>query len=580
MALTLVGYDESVQEAIEYVFGSTLVCESLEVARKVTFNPSIRARSVTLDGDVFEPSGIVEGGSRSRGGCVLSLLSKANKARERVCEKERELEEARRAWGELRSKNEKYRRVKGELELELHNLEVLESAEGVEAEKRLREEVEAKRREVGEYSRLLEEAREEEKKGLSRLRELEARESEMKESRDGASLEKEVERCRVSVKEKERVCEERGNEYEELRLEAEELRKESEELRSRKKEQERSVCAHSEVLEALEKRVHALKEEYERVKREALEKKEALRRRSEELRGLEKELERCESEYASGETRLKQVVGRKAKLQKARAEAESRVSSLLSQYKWLESEESEFGKEGSDYDFRELRVEELRDRIERLEEEQEQLGRRLNKKVLGMMEKAEGEYQELLKKRQIIENDKSQIEKVIEELDVKKKETLATTYAKVNRDFGSIFSTLLPDASARLEPVNGNVLEGLEVRVAFGGKEKESLSELSGGQRSLLALSLVLSLLLFKPAPMYILDEVDAALDLSHTQNIGRMLRKHFGQSQFIVVSLKEGMFTNANVIFRTKFVDGVSTVTRTLGQLEDEEEGKKRRKV
>ena len=39
-------------------------------------------------------------------------------------------------------------------------------------------------------------------------------------------------------------------------------------------------------------------------------------------------------------------------------------------------------------------------------------------------------------------------------------------------------------------------------------------------------------------------------------------------------------MFTNANVIFRTKFVDGVSTVTRTLGQLEDEEEGKKRRKV
>ena len=116
------------------------------------------------------------------------------------------------------------------------------------------------------------------------------------------------------------------------------------------------------------------------------------------------------------------------------------------------------------------------------------------------------------------------------------------------------------------------LLDGLEVRVAFGGKEKESLSELSGGQRSLLALSLVLALLLFKPAPMYILDEVDAALDLSHTQNIGRMLRKHFGQSQFIVVSLKEGMFTNANVIFRTKFVDGVSTVTRTVGQIQDEE--------
>ena len=89
---------------------------------------------------------------------------------------------------------------------------------------------------------------------------------------------------------------------------------------------------------------------------------------------------------------------------------------------------------------------------------------------------------------------------------------------------------------------------------------------MSGGQRSLLALSLILSLLLFKPAPMYILDEVDAALDLSHTQNIGNMLKTHFSQSQFIVVSLKEGMFNNANVIFRTKFIDGVSTVARTIG--------------
>lgn len=42
------------------------------------------------------------------------------------------------------------------------------------------------------------------------------------------------------------------------------------------------------------------------------------------------------------------------------------------------------------------------------------------------------------------------------------------------------------------------------------------------------------------------------------------MLKTHFPQSQFIVVSLKEGMFNNANVVFRTKFVDGVSTVTRT----------------
>jgi hypothetical protein len=158
------------------------------------------------------------------------------------------------------------------------------------------------------------------------------------------------------------------------------------------------------------------------------------------------------------------------------------------------------------------------------------------------------------------------IQSVIKELDEKKNEALKTTWGKVNKDFGSIFSTLLPGVTAKLQPpAGGTVLEGLEVKVAFNGVWKESLTELSGGQRSLLALSLILALLLFKPAPMYILDEVDAALDLSHTQNIGHMIRTHFGKSQFIVVSLKQGMFSNANVIFRTKFVDGTSTVTRTV---------------
>lgn len=73
-----------------------------------------------------------------------------------------------------------------------------------------------------------------------------------------------------------------------------------------------------------------------------------------------------------------------------------------------------------------------------------------------------------------------------------------------------------------------------------------------------------MALLQFKPAPMYILDEVDAALDLSHTQNIGHLLRTRFKGSQFIVVSLKEGLFANANVLFKVRFRDGTSVVERT----------------
>lgn len=77
-----------------------------------------------------------------------------------------------------------------------------------------------------------------------------------------------------------------------------------------------------------------------------------------------------------------------------------------------------------------------------------------------------------------------------------------------------------------------------QVKVGFNGVWKESLGELSGGQRSLVALSLILAMLLFKPAPIYILDEVDAALDLSHTQNIGQMLKAHFKHSQVSFIFL------------------------------------------
>jgi structural maintenance of chromosome 2 len=63
---------------------------------------------------------------------------------------------------------------------------------------------------------------------------------------------------------------------------------------------------------------------------------------------------------------------------------------------------------------------------------------------------------------------------------------------------------------------------------------------------------------------MYIVEEINAAPDLSHTQHIGQFFRTRFKGSQFIVVSLKEGLFTNANVLFRARFRDGTSIVERS----------------
>eukprot|EP00753_Platysulcus_tardus_P014424 PLAT4364.1.p1 GENE.PLAT4364.1~~PLAT4364.1.p1 ORF type:complete len:553 (-),score=367.21 PLAT4364.1:144-1802(-) len=283
------------------------------------------------------------------------------------------------------------------------------------------------------------------------------------------------------------------------------------------------------------------------------------------LQAVRDEREELAAAQSSARLAERKLASRCARLEKDREAAERLVAKLEEEHAWIEEEKAFFGREHSDYDFSAHSEKEAAAAVRKLAKEQTRLGAKINKKVMGMIEKAEAEYSELMSKKRIIEADKAKIEAVIAELDDKKNEALTSTWEKVNADFGSIFSMLLPGSSAKLEPEEGtSVLDGLEVRVAFGGEWKESLTELSGGQRSLLALSLILSLLLFKPAPMYILDEIDAALDLSHTQNIGHMLKTHFRHSQFIIVSLKEGMFNNANVLFRTKFIDGISTVART----------------
>lgn len=148
---------------------------------------------------------------------------------------------------------------------------------------------------------------------------------------------------------------------------------------------------------------------------------------------------------------------------------------------------------------------------------------------------------------------------------------LDRTFAKVGADFGDILSELLPGARGRLEPAGDGVLSGVAARVALAeGAWKESLAELSGGQRSLMALALILALLRFRPAPVYVLDEIDAALDLSHTRSIGRLLgsgSRYFDKAQFVVVSLKEGLFDSANALFKVRFEGGVSRVERVAAR-------------
>jgi len=99
----------------------------------------------------------------------------------------------------------------------------------------------------------------------------------------------------------------------------------------------------------------------------------------------------------------------------------------------------------------------------------------------------------------------------------------------------------------------------------FSLKIYKNLNELSGGQRSILSLSFIFSLLIFRASPFYILDEIDAALDFCYTKNISQMISITFSFAQFIIISLKKQIISDAEVVFEIGNNGYKSVVTRFI---------------
>jgi structural maintenance of chromosome 2 len=569
-AVELVGYDQDLSAAMSFVFGSTLVCESLEVAKSVAFDKGVRTRTVTLDGDSFEPQGTLTGGSKANLGAVLGQLRSLSDASTELGVRQERFRAASSQLKRLESAINAFDAASQKVEIEREKLAQLDKQLSLSTHSQLSARLAESETGLAEAEEGVEVARKGKKDAEAKVASLRADEANFRQRREQllAALEARVKASKSEAAKATNSLKKVQQKRQVLEMELNQLQEETSGLEDAVAQADKSVEVAREESELLAASV----KEKEALHQAAIADVATLKGELTKLERDVKELKRQGAEAAKrkevADLELTKLQHKLQRFEKDREAAEKFVSQMLRKHPWIAKEKGFFGKEGTDYDFSSRDTAAAQKRLKQLQSEQSTLGKKINKKVMGMIEKAESEYLELMRKKTVIETDKEKIYRVINELDQKKQQALNSTWVKVNRDFGSIFSTLLPGTSAKLEPPEGKtVFEGLEVKVAFGKVWKESLTELSGGQRSLLALSLILSLLLFKPAPMYILDEVDAALDLSHTQNIGTMLKTHFSHSQFIVVSLKEGMFNNANVIFRTKFVDGNSCVTRTVNK-------------
>jgi structural maintenance of chromosome 2 len=580
LAYEIVGFDKQVQSAMKYVFGGHLVCDTAETAKKVTFHPNVRVRTVTKDGDVYDPAGTITGGSASKGGNVLMKLQEYAELERQVHSQRCAYDQVRKQLESLQSSSAQFDAADRELKCKEHELSLIEERISSSEHHATEQSLQQMQEQIAQLEAEVQGMPEEKVQLEKTMKQLEKDIKSLDSGREGRlkHLEKQVEELKRTAKQQLDKLEQQREKTEQANVEFEVMRNELL-AQEEKNDMTSSGVSNAKLREEIEQ-LRTQMENQKKASDEATTKlnamKEELKQLDDTLGSLTKELETTKQQREELELEQKKLAHKVQQLQKDDKEALLIAEKMEKEHPWIEAEKKFFGKAGTDFDFQSHSYKESKARLDELVAKQKSLGKNINKKAMVMFDKAEQEYKDLLQKRDIILKDKKTIEQVIKDLDEKKRETLRRTHVKVTADFNSIFGMLLPHAGAKLEPPQGmDASEGLEIKVSFHGVWKQSLSELSGGQRSLMALSLVLALLRFKPAPMYILDEIDSALDLSHTQNIGQMIRTHFPNSQFIVVSLKEGMFNHANVLFRTRFIDGTSTVTRYA--IRESEEGDER---
>ena len=160
------------------------------------------------------------------------------------------------------------------------------------------------------------------------------------------------------------------------------------------------------------------------------------------------------------------------------------LSQMEKEHDWIVDEKESFGRANTPYDFNGQNIAEYKSSLRNLTERFQGMKKKINPKVMNMIDSVEKKEVALKNMMKTVIRDKRKIEETISSLDEYKKEALRKTWTKVNGDFGQIFAELLPGSFAKLDPPEGKqISDGLEVKVSLGKVWKQSLTELSGGQR-------------------------------------------------------------------------------------------------
>lgn len=200
----------------------------------------------------------------------------------------------------------------------------------------------------------------------------------------------------------------------------------------------------------------------------------------------------------------------------------------------------------------EVPVEELQEKADRMKKRLENLGE-VNPTAIEAFTEMKKRYDFIVEQKTDLVTAKDSLMKTIEEVELTANQKFLETFHLVRENFHKVFQTLFTaddQCDLILENPENIAESGIDVIAKPKGKRPTSLTQLSGGERTLTATALLFAIYLIKPAPFCILDEVDAPLDDANVGKFTNMIRQFSQNSQFIIVTHNKMTMSTVDVIY------------------------------
>ncbi|TRV11681.1 MAG: chromosome segregation protein SMC [Microcystis wesenbergii Mw_MB_S_20031200_S109] len=543
LAVNLVKFQPQYREVFNYIFGSTVVFEDIDSARYYIN----QYRIVTLDGELLEMTGAMTGGSQpTRSGQRFGKISpkessEAESLRERLAEidriltrNEEKITQVNHLISQLTQQLTETRQSHRENQLSLQQLskdlqrlttekeDLTRQLSGQQEEITIsRQRLEVLTREIPELELSLQQEQE-------KLTALEANHTHS-----------EWQQVQGIIRAQELQLQTQENHLATVREQLKDLQNQQIRLEEKSQESADRITEIEKIITDAVNQRNIGNLEIEKLDRHILEINQALQQLSRQLGETKQKRDQLETVLRQQQNQQQQAIWQSEKLVNNQEERQALLTTLQTEISQLESDLPnplpEIPESERDFEKIQSDIRQLLKKLEALEP--------VNMLALEEHQKTKERLDELSEKLQTLEGERTELLLRIENFTTLRFNAFQEAFTAVNENFKNIFATLSDgDGYLQLEDENDPFNGGLNLVAHPKGKPVQRLSSMSGGEKSLTALSFIFSLQRYRPSPFYAFDEVDMFLDGANVEKLAKMIQKQAQQAQFIVVSLRRPM--------------------------------------